>query len=61
VLGAPLPGLDGTLSLGGVAGRMLETMRDHPILMVRYLTANRPDARDAAPFSRTPIVKEIIT
>jgi sulfate transport system ATP-binding protein len=35
VLGAPLPGRDGTLSLGGLVGRVLPDLKTCPVLIVR--------------------------
>lgn len=42
VLGAPLPRRDGTLSVSGVVGQILEEVCDRPILIVRSL-ASRPE------------------
>ena len=58
VLGAPLPARDGTLTLSGVTGRLLEELHDHPILVVRSEATARPVG--ATPLTPITLIKEII-
>jgi sulfate transport system ATP-binding protein len=53
VLGAPLPDLDGTISVGGLLGRLLETINDLPTLIVRSSVPARGESMLAAFNGRT--------
>lgn len=60
VLGAPLPARDGTLTLSGVTGRLLEELHDHPILVVRSEATARPVGYGATALTPFTMIKEII-
>jgi sulfate/thiosulfate transport system ATP-binding protein len=60
VLGAPLPGLDGTISLAGVVGEILRDPVAHPVLIVRSTAAGRPELAYAGPHAHSAKVTEIV-
>jgi sulfate transport system ATP-binding protein len=59
VLGAPLPARDGSLSLSGVAGQILDEVQGHPVLIVRSVASSPPRSYLPAPLSHATMIKEL--